>query len=150
MKGTACGWPSARPSHRNEWDTYEFYLKLDNVPVSQGGTGRVRVWKNGVLLSDITNRETLKDATDVADLSYMFTYWNGGAPQTQSLYLDDVVATNTTPAARDAQGNPMIGTGPNPIKLEAENLTVANYLSQAGGTARLLGADANLSNLGTA
>jgi hypothetical protein len=62
------------------------------------------------------------------------------------LFLDDVVATNTTPAARDAQGHRMIGTGPNPIKSEAENLTVANYLSQAGGTARLIGTDANLSN----
>ncbi len=31
-------------------------------------------------------------------------------------------------------------------KFEAENLTVVNYLSQAGGTARALGADANCSN----
>lgn len=104
----------AGPAHRpvlGQWETYEMYLKLDNVPVSAGGQGRVRLWKNGVLLKDITNRKTLAAATSVSDRTHLFTYWNGGAPQTQKMYVDDVVVTSQTPAGRDAQGNPYVGTG---------------------------------------
>ncbi|MDB6063073.1 MAG: hypothetical protein JWM78_3176 [Verrucomicrobiaceae bacterium] len=93
------------------WETYEFYVKFDNVPVSSGGTARVRVWKNGELLKDITNRKTLVSASSFSDRAHMFTYWNGGSPATQKLYVDDIVLTSDTPAAVDAKGNPFVGTG---------------------------------------
>jgi len=35
--------------------------------------------------------------------------WNGGAPQDQDMWIDDIVITNETPTARDVYGNPMIG-----------------------------------------
>ncbi len=38
------------------------------------------------------------------------------------------------------------GTATAPMKYEAENLAVPNYFSKSGGTARLIGTDANLSN----
>lgn len=60
----------------DEWETYEFYLKLDDVSVADGGTARVRFWKNGKLLADITDRKTLKNADARADAAFLFTYWN--------------------------------------------------------------------------
>ena len=93
------------------WETYEMYVKFDNVPVSAGGQGRVRVWKNGVLLKDITNRKTLATADAYSERSHLFTYWNGGSPQTQKMYVDDIVLTSDTPSARDAAGNPFVGVG---------------------------------------
>jgi len=93
------------------WETYEFYVKFDNVPVSSGGTGRVRVWKNGILIKDITNRKTLYSATSVSDRAHLFTYWNGGSPATQKMYVDDIVLTSDTPSAKDILGNSYVGTG---------------------------------------
>lgn len=95
---------------RGRWETYEMYVKLDNIPVDQGGTARVRVWKDGRLLSEITGAETLNSSTDTSDRAHLFTYWNGGAPKTQHMYVDDIVVTSDTPANRDANGNPMVGT----------------------------------------
>jgi len=37
------------------------------------------------------------------------TYWNNGAPQTQTSYVDDILITNETPNNTDEFGNPMIG-----------------------------------------
>ncbi len=96
---------------RGVWETYEMYVKFDNVPVDQGGTGRVRAWKNGVLLSDMTSRPTLPNATDTVGGILIFSYWNGGAPAKQEMYFDDLVATNVRPSARDSHGNPYIGVG---------------------------------------
>jgi len=95
---------------RGRWETYEMYIKLDNIPVDQGGTARVRVWKDGRLLSEITGAETLNSATDTSDRAHLFTYWNGGAPKTQHMYVDDIVVTSDTPSGRDANGYPMVGT----------------------------------------
>lgn len=96
---------------RGTWETYEMYVKFDNVPVDQGGTGRVRVWKNGALMGDLTNRPTLPNAPDTVVSVKIFSYWNGGSPATQELYFDDLVSTNIRPSARDTQGNPYIGVG---------------------------------------
>ncbi len=106
----------------NVWETYEFYVKFDTVPVSQGGQARVRFWKNGNLVRDISDKVTLSQSTGKIDSALLFTYWNGNAPKTQSLYVDDVVVTSDTPPGRDAQGNPFIGLGaggpsvPNPTR----------------------------------
>jgi hypothetical protein len=91
------------------WETYEFYVKFDNVPVSKGGMGEVRVWKNGVLLADITDRMTLATASSVSDRAHLFTYWNGGSPATQKMYVDDIVLTSDKPTAIDSKGNPYVG-----------------------------------------
>lgn len=101
------------------WETYELYLKLDPTPVDSGGEARVKVWKNGILLGDFTNRYTLVDNDSVSDRTHIFTYWNGGAPKTQHMWLDDVILTTDTPSAVDAEGNRYIGMGdvtprPNP------------------------------------
>jgi hypothetical protein len=94
-----------------KWETYEFYIKFDTKSVDEGGTGRMRAWKNGVLMEDMTDRVTLKSATDYSPSLYIYTYWNGAAPKTQSSYIDDVVITSVRPSTSDSLGNPLIGMG---------------------------------------
>jgi len=107
------------------WETYEFYIKLDTQSVDMGGTGRMRAWKNGVLLKDMTNRVTLRVASDYADSFYLFTYWNNpsnptGAPKTQSMHIDDLVITTDQPLNKDSFGNSVIGmSGFVPAPLQA-------------------------------
>lgn len=96
---------------RGVWETYEMYAKFDTVPVDSGGQGRVRAWKNGKLIGDLTNRPTLNNASDIVHDAMIFSYWNGGAPKSQSMYFDDLVTTNVTPAATDSAGNRYIGVG---------------------------------------
>lgn len=67
------------------WETYEYYMKLDNRSVDEGGQARIRFWKNGKLLKDITDRKTLKIDDDYADSALLFTYWNS------SPYLGQIV-----------------------------------------------------------
>lgn len=102
-----------------QWETYEYYIKFDSVPASKGGHARVITWKNGILLDDIKNRITLLDPNGSSSLLRIFTYWNGGSPATQTMYVDDLTITTDTPANRDAFGNPYVGMGsqlvaPNP------------------------------------
>ena len=60
----------------DSWECYEYYLKLDDKSVADGGEARVRMWKNGKLLADITDRITLKKPDGYADGAFLFTYWN--------------------------------------------------------------------------
>lgn len=100
---------------RNTWQTWNFYYKLHSVAAS----GRIRLWRDSTLLVDVNSRVTLGSSTNVigstADANaqgIMFqTYWNGGAPQTQSCYIDDwCVATQASPPTNtDSGGNLFIG-----------------------------------------
>jgi hypothetical protein len=94
-----------------QWETYEYWVKFDTVSVQEGGQAEVRFWKNGALLADLTDRITLATSDGYSNQTNLFTYWNGGAPQTQSMYVDDLVLTTDTPAAKDAAGHPYIGVG---------------------------------------
>jgi hypothetical protein len=58
------------------WECYEYYLKLDDKSVADGGEARVRMWKNGKLIADISDRITLKKPDGYADGAFLFTYWN--------------------------------------------------------------------------
>ena len=95
----------------NQWQTYEWYIKFNNVPASSGGTARMRVWRNGELIGTVNNSKTLYDTLTYATSFYLFTYWNGGTPKDQAAYIDDLLITTDTPSARDSAGNPYIGTG---------------------------------------
>lgn len=89
----------------NSWESYEMAVTLDNVSVDDGGEGEVKIWKNGILLSHITNRFTLKHADAYATKALLFTYWNGGSPSTQHMYADEITVTNERPQNQDAAGN---------------------------------------------
>jgi hypothetical protein len=61
-------------------------LKLSERSVDDGGQARIRFWKDGKLLEDITDRATLKLADDFADGALLFTYWNSSPYMGQILY----------------------------------------------------------------
>jgi hypothetical protein len=83
---------------RNAWQRFSVCQKYDNVLQGSGGTSRTRVWLNGNLLVDDATAPVLSNATDVSDHFYLFTYWNGNAPQDQSLWVDNMrFAKNGTP-----------------------------------------------------
>lgn len=94
---------------KDTWESYEIAVTFDNVSVDKGGKAQVKFWKNGVLLKDITNRITLRDADAYSDRALLFTYWNGGSPKDQFMYADEIVVTNETPSQVDAHGNKYIG-----------------------------------------
>lgn len=102
-----------------KWETFEIYYMMDTVSKADGGTGEVRIWQNNQLLADLTDQVTLANANTYANAFFLFTYWNGGSPATQSLYVNNITITNDTPTNHDANGNPCIcapmpGTQPNP------------------------------------
>jgi hypothetical protein len=105
----------------DKWQAIEVYIKFSATsPV-------MRFYKDGVLIREEKSIRTMNNTTDVADFSYIFTYWNGGSPQTQTAYIDDIVFTTETPASKDAAGNPIIGVSqltssppaPTPLPLTA-------------------------------
>jgi hypothetical protein len=86
----------------NAWQCIEMYVKLSTSdPI-------FRIWKNGILIYESRNK-TLNSSTERADLAYIMTNWNGGAPQSQVQYVDEFVLTTDRPAQVDSKGNPMIG-----------------------------------------
>jgi len=95
----------------NVWETYEYYIKFDTKSVDEGGKGIARMWKDGVLIGEITSELTMKKSQGYADLMYIFGYWNGGSPQTQKMYVDDLIITSDVPGNKDSAGNPFIGVG---------------------------------------
>lgn len=108
------GWAPGRPAApttgivRNGWVNIEYYIKLHATP----GQALVRVWVDNVLQVTITDLATLVNATDVADEWQYATYWNGGAPATQSMYTDkwDVYTSANPPTNFDANGFRFIGS----------------------------------------
>jgi len=90
---------------RDQWGTYEMQVDLSSVP----GEGAFRLWQDGNLIFEDLETATLRSSTSVLDFIYLYTYWNSGAPRTQTSYVDDIVITSDTPSNFDAFGNPMIG-----------------------------------------
>lgn len=92
---------------KGTWHAFEMYVKLHHEP----GKAMYRAWYDGQLIFEDPLTATMKSPTDQADFIYLFTTWNGGAPATQSNYIDDLLITNEIPSNRDSKGNPFIGTG---------------------------------------
>jgi hypothetical protein len=89
------------------WHAYEMYIRFSATP----GKGVYRVWQNGNLVFEDTTTNTLKSSTSKADLIYLFSYWNNGAPKTQSAFVDEIIVTSVKPSETDSEGNPFIGVG---------------------------------------
>lgn len=95
-----------------KWNTIEYQIRLDDKKKSQGGNSLVRIWYNGKLVGETTERQTLQRPDSYVESLYLFTYWdNNGAHKSQKLYVDDLVVTSDKPSSRDANGNPFIGVG---------------------------------------
>jgi hypothetical protein len=113
------------------WTCYEMYVKLH----ATAGQAIFRIWKNGILVHNDITHATFVNATDTARIVYVWSYWNGNVPATQTDYLDDLIITSDTPANRDAADNPMIG--PSDWESEADETapTIINITSsKADGT----------------
>jgi hypothetical protein len=102
------GSPETRPK-TGQWETFEWHMRLSSSLTVDEDGALIRFWKNNELLLESTQRKTLVSNDDIANYLYIFTYWNGGSPQTQHLYIDDLVVTTETPPNLDEYGNPFIG-----------------------------------------
>ncbi|HQB42920.1 MAG TPA: hypothetical protein PLV85_04910 [Polyangiaceae bacterium] len=112
----------------DEWNWAEVYFKASADPAKSV----TRLWVNGFMQYEITegknvrNRTsagtyetsttkkmlpTLPAATTALESVMLFTYWNGGAPKTQSCNVQDVIIHDNGAdlAAKDEFGNKMIG-----------------------------------------
>lgn len=87
----------------NQWQSIEIYVKFSAT------AGIIRIWKNGQLVIEDKTRKTLVSSSNISNQSNVFTYWNGGHPQTQYAWIDDFVWTSERPSNRDVHGNYMIG-----------------------------------------
>jgi hypothetical protein len=94
---------------RDQWFKVELALSFGVTPLSEGGNSYVRYWVNDKLVWNGTGAQTLSGSDHIADALYIFTYWNGEAPKSQSLYIDSLVMTSDTPSNRDSQGFAYIG-----------------------------------------
>ncbi len=101
--------------YHDVWETIEYQIVLDDVPVSLGGTARTKLWKkiNGKmeLIMDITDQKTLESATSLCTDLKIITYWNGGAPGSVTMYVDRIVVHDdqNTLVETDSYGNKIIG-----------------------------------------
>jgi MYXO-CTERM domain-containing protein len=110
---------------RDKWQAFEQYVKWSSVP----GQGIFRFWQDGKLIFEDLKTATLRTANSKSDFIYMYTYWNNGAPKTQTSYVDSVVITTDTPGQKDSQGNPFIG-----LVSAAPNLDAGVGGAGGGGT----------------
>ncbi|WP_108867226.1 hypothetical protein [Aquimarina aquimarini] len=96
---------------RDTWETYEMYLAVDNKSVDQGGSARMRIWRDAKLIFDRTDAPTITDENGEIDYFYLFTYWNNETPPTNYVYVDDLTITthDNPPINKDINGNPFIG-----------------------------------------
>lgn len=84
---------------RDTWHRHTLCMKMDKTLQANGGTSRIRFWQNTTLLVDSATTRTFLDTTDYCDSLWLFTYWNGTAPQTQTLYVDRIrISTDVVPA----------------------------------------------------
>lgn len=99
--------PVNEPVVKGEWESFVYNVKYSTVAPHvrfyklTGGTldsKHRRIGGSYKLLLDDSSDYTLKDPTDKVDAFLLFTYWNGLAPKTQSLYVDDLwISTNPPP-----------------------------------------------------
>lgn len=103
------GFGVGSPVRKERWQSFEWAVTMDNVPMSEGGLARVLVWIDGKLVADIKDAPTLSDPEGYATRFLLFTYWNGNAQQDAFLYVDDLTVTTSAPTKLDADGNPFLG-----------------------------------------
>ena len=107
------------------WETWEVYVKWDLTAQDSGGMARTVMWKDGVKIGENTQSATMASGTAQVGDMRLFDHWNGGSPQAQHLYFDDLVVTNVTPGDTDSAGNPYIGIGNYVIGAPQPSPTVA-------------------------
>lgn len=83
------GIPFGKPIVPGVWEKYEVFVKFSSSP----GKGIYRVSQNGLMIYENTTQKTLKSTASYSDKSYIFTYWNDGAPKTQHMFVKQATLT---------------------------------------------------------
>lgn len=108
---------SASPSGRirpptDEWILFETYVKVS----ATDGNGVWRCWQTipslGIsekMIFEDTQNQTISSGGNVHNHLFLFGFHNGGAPATQSAYIDSIRITKTQPSRQDVWGNYLIG-----------------------------------------
>lgn len=124
ISGENTGWDTRYPGRdwdftgppsfaRGQWVATQVYLRLSKGDGTiDAGNGLLRVWVNNTLIGE-TQRNTLPPVGHVQEGSLLQSlwwgnYWNGGFPQFQSWYHDEVIVTTQTPNTVDSGGRPFI------------------------------------------
>ena len=87
----------AEDFQKDRWHKVSVHLTVGHVPVAEGGQSSVKIWLNDELVTDEKSMKTLAVKGAYLDYLYLFTYWNGGAPQDQYLWVDDIRIASTKP-----------------------------------------------------
>ena len=91
------------------WHELQMYIKLSvGDSVTGDGTGVIRSWIDSTLISEDIRNTLPVSGTSSLESIYLGNYWNGGFPQSQKFYIDDIKILTTAPATLDASGNPYI------------------------------------------
>ena len=90
-----------KPLERGRWHAIELHVRL----ASKGQAGRVQVWHDASLVAEHRHVALLPGTFSRMDHLFLFGTWPGGAPRTQSAYVDDLVLTSDRPKQRDRRGN---------------------------------------------
>jgi len=98
---------AAYPIETNVWETIVYRIRFSATnPLLQfyKHIGATRFDADGKpiggalqLIYEDTIDQTLKQPTDKARAFLIFTYWNGNAPQTQNMYIDDLWVSTEPP-----------------------------------------------------
>jgi hypothetical protein len=104
------GVPGVDDPAPGRWETYELHQALDDAT---GGGSRTRFWKDGRLLVESDTPILKTNRHEIRYLEFI-GYWNGGAPGTQTLWIDDIRIQNHVPSGRDASGNAFLGVADDP------------------------------------
>jgi hypothetical protein len=88
---------------------FEMHVVLDDVSGANGGQALQRVWLDGNLMINGTQK-TINSATDYMSLSALFYYYDdAGAPANIHCYAKEYIVRSSVPAQRDSNGYPFIG-----------------------------------------
>lgn len=93
LSGPLTGFP------KGAWRRISLMTKYDEVIVNNGGTGRTKLWMDGVLMADMTNVPPITQATAYSTAFFLFTYWNPPGPsKVETAYADSIrIAKNGIP-----------------------------------------------------
>jgi hypothetical protein len=96
----ALGW-------NDRWVTFEFYLNLRNDT-----NGVLRSWVDGVLRGEVTGVNTAGGTSWLKLHVMLLDFFNNGAPQDQSMWIDEINIAwsgDASPTQQDAAGNFYMG-----------------------------------------
>ncbi len=85
---------------RDQWHKIDVYIAFDKELAANGGKSKVIIWFDNKKIHEENNIKTIINDGDYFHALYLFTYWNGTAPQDQHLWVDEVKMSTANPQWR--------------------------------------------------